>query len=275
MRCYASGAAVVAFVAALAAASFADAQQHQLRVTAEPPAADVCDADLFRRDLDEESPRPFIIVTTQRSGSTWIMSELARLPCTQTMEEMFSEGQLGDVTGMYWAWIAENKRGVHPANSSAVARVYSGAGPAPSIEKMQLDALRTYYTGEGMLESGCTQIPFPFKGPKGLRPGGADYERLPSRFAKTAVRARCTMAKRQARSARLFASNRGSRRPTCPGVPRGLGFKVESFHFHLAVRSCLFHTSISLDRRNDARSLRPSHPSLPASGCSIRTLRTQ
>ena len=183
-------------------ARYARATQPRLRVSAEPPRG-LCVDDPWR-DADGET-QPFLILTSPRSGSTWMVETLANLPCVQATHEMFT--------------ISDIPR----------ADVDSERLPA-----LQSRSLRTFFVGEGMPAGRCEEVERKVAA-AAARPHDVSFDLS---MQIRAMRFRCRAAQSQRHGAVTRAQLRSNATagggaagdddtlsPVCPGVPRAIGFK--------------------------------------------------
>ena len=166
------------------------------RVTAEPPPW-FCTPQSF--GASPRSPQPVVIVSAPRSGSTWLIDTLSRMPCVQMAKEIM----------MLYA----RRRPGEPVHID----------PSALDPHAQLQAIKTYFLGQGMdPATGCEGIP--------LNDGrvikhSASYTRLPTAVEKQAASFRCRVALWQGHAAKDAAASQSLSPTPCPGVPHAMGMK--------------------------------------------------
>ena len=159
--------------------------QQRLRASAEPPGG-LC-ADDPSSDAADTETQPFLIVTSPRSGSTWMVEALQKLPCVQATHEMFIP-------------IArKNPRIPHAVEDD------------DRLPALQSRSLRTFFLGEGMPTGRCEEVERSVAAAK-ARPHDVSFD---LHMQINAMSFRC-------KAAEAFWALSS---PACPGVPRAMGFK--------------------------------------------------
>lgn len=170
-------------------------------VRAEPAVPKLCPGN-------NAPSRPFLVLSTQRSGSTWLIESLAQLPCVQAAHEVFS---ISGLPAYFWRL---NLNGIDPLTSERVTQ-----DAPPVVAMLQRKAMLTFFLGMGMPPKRCAEAPRAVGNSTAIAS-------IPIRFRQSALYHRCSAANGQRRAAKALAKQRGRvNNTTCPGSPRALGFK--------------------------------------------------